>query len=70
MTCPCGQTYGTCAKHPGPPPRVASYTFIREDGNEFITWANKPKRQSDETWEQTEIDIAERIAETLIEVHA
>ena len=66
--CPCGQTYGTCAKHLQSPER-ASYLIVRENGDKWASWIRRPRMASDKDWKKIQSQVAERLSETLVPVH-
>lgn len=69
MTCPCGQTYGTCGKHPGEAPQIATFMFVRDDGVEWSTWIRRPKRMTDATWEEAQLECARTLSDKFLELY-
>jgi hypothetical protein len=50
-TCPCGQTFGTCRRHPGAPPEYATITFAFK-GEEIWTYVRRGHGMNDATWQE------------------
>ena len=62
--CPCGQTYGTCRRHPGTAPEVCTITF-EFNGQEMHTSILRPTNTGPETWEAIKDYALENVAEKL-----